>query len=177
MLAVLLSAAPAVWPNTGANPRLTQANPAADADPTRRPPRPGNNLAATEAALHREVHRLRRHLAAAGEWHESARNPFAWTPSGVAHERRAAAEPSSISVSAPRGLTTPLPFTLIGIAENRTGAEPERFAILAWNGEPVIAAEGARVGGRYVVRRIEAGAIEVIDCDAASSIRLTLENN
>jgi hypothetical protein len=76
----------------------------------------------------------------------------------------------------PRGLAAALPFTLIGVAENRTGVRPERFAILAWNGAAVIAAEGARVGSRYVMQRIEADAIEVIDGDAASPVRLTFDN-
>lgn len=135
-------------------------------------------LVAAEQRLRHEVDRLRRnidHVAIVGP---TTRNPFAWARSEGASPRLVSAAASPAPVPAPRTAPVVPPFTLIGIAEKHTGAKLERFAILAWNDEPVIAPEGARVAGRFVVRRIEADAIQVIvEGDAAPPIRLALERN
>jgi hypothetical protein len=167
VLAVILGAAPTVWTNT-ATPPAAPLTPFAQ--------RTGHAPRAAEEALQREVRRLPGQLVAVAQWHEPARNPFAWARTEVPHDRRVELEPALTRAAVSRGLAAALPFTLIGVAENRTGVQPERFAILAWNGEPVIAAEGARVGGRYVMQRIEADAIEVVDGDAASPVRLTFDD-
>ncbi len=177
VVAFVLGLAGIVWRNTAAEPiggigRREQpaSNQAALTAPERA-------LQEADRSLQENVHRLHRNLKAVARVQQSTRNPFAWGASGGAPEPPATTGLSPTAVSAPPIPPTTVPFRLIGIAENRTAAGPERFAILAWNDEAVIAAEGARVGGRYLVRRIDAGAIDVIDAATAAAIRLTLEDH
>ena len=171
VVVLVLSAAGTAWPDAAAEPIGATARRV-------RLGAHGPSLAAAEPGLRREVHRLCRHLDAVPHVPHSTSNPFAWAPpSGRVIEGSVAAEPPRVLVPVPQ-IVPAVPITRIGVAMNHTGAEPQRFAILDWSDEPVIAAEGARIGGRYIVRRIEAGAIEVaIDGDAASAIRRSLENN
>ena len=118
------------------------------------------------AALIAETAKLRDRLRPVAVPSASTRNPFAFAEPPAA-ARRAQAEPAA-PAAGPSSLDAdarPLPFTLVGLAEDRSSGSMVVTAILSSPGSLQFVKQGDRVDGGYRVADITAERVELIGDD------------
>ncbi|HXW07562.1 MAG TPA: hypothetical protein VD833_20170 [Vicinamibacterales bacterium] len=125
-----------------------------------------------------QTERLRHRLAAAPAPQEPLRNPFAFAPRLPAAERRPArtADPDPVEIPPLPPAEHPL-LSLIGIAENGTGDELVRTAMLATaTGELLTVTRGQPVIGLYRVEAVHADSVELSELAGGAVRRLALRD-
>jgi hypothetical protein len=127
----------------------------------------------TSFDLNDAAERLKSRLNTHAQSHALDRNPFEF---GHAPVPRPAVMPAAAATIAapPAPVDLPPPFTLSGVAEQKTGDVVERTAILTGNSQIYFAKAGDRVVGRYDVTAVGADAVELREIEGGRIIRLGL---
>ena len=142
-------------------------------------PRPDARSATADArgeTLAAEVARLQERLHPTVEPREPGRNLFQFTTVRV--QRPAPSTPkAALSEAAPVAplAPAPLPFKLIGVAEDASPAGPVRTAIVSAPGQLLLVKEGQNVTLRYRVVKISADVVELEDLGDHTTLRLALK--
>jgi hypothetical protein len=124
-------------------------------------------------ALQSGADRMRERLHSAPAPASTSRNPFQFAP----RPRPATPRPAPTSEALPPGPppTPPRPLlTLVGIGEDRTPAGPVRTAVLSGRDQVFLVKEGAEVAGRFKVIAIDQRAVELLDLQDQTRVRLVL---
>jgi hypothetical protein len=125
------------------------------------------------AALAVEIQRLHERLRPSTPPGQPSRNLFEY------RTRRSSAssavEPTVVSPAAPAVVTAAPPLELIGIASDGNGDATVRTAILSGFGQLFLVKEGERVNDRYRVVRVGTDAVELVDADQSTPIRVGLK--
>jgi hypothetical protein len=142
-------------------------------------PRPVERSATADArseALAAEVARLGERLHPTVEPREPGRNLFQFTtmrprPAPVV----AGPVKAAVSEAAPIAPVAPLPFKLVGVAEDAGPDGPVRTAIISGSGQLFLVKEGQNVTLRYRVVKISADVVELQDLGDHTTLRLALK--
>lgn len=143
---------------------------------TAEPARDTTQTAAPASDIAREAERLRARLHPATPYHEPARNPFRFgertRPARPAEESAAMGQPSGAVPQEPQIPT--LRVTLSGIAEDVTGAQLVRTAIISTPDDVLLVKEGDSIAGQYRVTDIAEDSVELTRQSDNSVVRLSL---
>ena len=147
---------------------LAAANmPSGEPSPAERAARPAPaGPAALAGEVSAQAARLQKRMAQAPVPDSSVRNPFAFgIPPRRAESNSGMARAAAAPEEPPAPYVPPLPaLTLMGIAEEASGAGPKRTAVISGDGDAIyMVEEGQPVGTRYRVTKIGADAVELED--------------
>jgi hypothetical protein len=137
------------------------------------PPR-RSAIDASSADLSKEIARLHERLRPDASPRQPGRNLFNFHVARSVAPQSVVPPPPAVVAPTPAA-PPPLPFKLVGLAEDAGADGPVRTAFIAADGQLFVAKEGDAITPRFKVTKISADVVEITDVTDGSAHRLSLK--